>query len=183
LQRRWQDGCRIWPLLARGFGHTLDVVPVRGCTTACWTCQALIHIRAKLHSAYARHGPKEPTIAAQKASARTTRRWACRAPRWHPPGFPRPARASGPGLAAGRREPAGGYTATSAGPAGPAAGWSAAAAGCRHPAGARALLPFGFAADRDHRRDHVRDPDRGVHRAARFAPGVTFFGAARKPIA
>ena len=53
MQRRWQDGCRIWPLLARGFGHTLYLVPGAVCTTACWTCQALIHVRAKLHCAYA----------------------------------------------------------------------------------------------------------------------------------
>src|SRR3984893_7667036 len=78
LQRRWQDGCRIWPLLARGFGHTLYVVPGAVCTTACWTCQALIHVRAKLHSAYAPHVPKEQTLATQEAPARIIRRWARR---------------------------------------------------------------------------------------------------------
>jgi len=52
LQRRWQDGCRIWPLLPRGFGHTLYVVPGAVCTTARWTCQALIPVRVKLPSAY-----------------------------------------------------------------------------------------------------------------------------------
>src|SRR3989454_558532 len=47
----------IWPLLARGFGYTLYVVPGDVCTTARWTCQALFHVRAKLHCAYAAYVP------------------------------------------------------------------------------------------------------------------------------
>src|SRR5207237_1328078 len=47
----------IWPLLARGFGYTLYVVPGAVCTTAHWTCQALFHVRAKLHCAYAGYVP------------------------------------------------------------------------------------------------------------------------------
>ena len=187
MQRRWQDGCRIWPLLARGFGHTLDVVPVRVCTTAGWTCQALFHVRGKLHSAHAPHVPKEQTLAAQEAPARIIRRWACRAAGRYSSGCfaAQPActaRAAVPGPASGRHQPGAGYPATPAGSARPAAGGAAPTAGCRHSAGAGALFPFGPAADRDHGRAHVRPPDRGIHRPARFAPGVTFFREARKPI-
>jgi hypothetical protein len=186
LQRRWQDGCRIWPLLARGFGYTLDVVPGAVCTTACWTCQALIHVRDKLLSAYERHGQKkQETIAAQEAPAWIVGRWACRTPRRSPSAA---TFAGGPGRPAGPGHPAGGRPA----PPGPAAaarcpgssvGGSIAVAGCRHPARARALFPLRLAANRHHRRVHVCAADRRVDRAARPAPGVTFSGRARKPIA
>jgi len=54
--------------------------------------------------------------------------------------------------------------------------------GRRDPARSGALLPLGPAPDRDHGRLHVAAADRGVDRAARFAPGVTFSRQARKPI-
>jgi hypothetical protein len=182
LQRRWQDGCRIWPLLARGFGYTLDVVPGAVCTTARWTCQALIHVRAKLHCAYARHGSKEQTLAAPKASARIVRRRACRPPGWRARGgriAAQPARSARPGPPAACPNKSG--AAASAGSARPAASGSAAAPGRRHPAGAGAILPFGSPADRDHGRVHVRGPDRRVHHPAWFAPGVSFLREARNP--
>ncbi len=181
MQRRWQDGCRIWPLLARGFGHTLYVVPGGVCTTACWTCQALIHVRDKLHSAYAPHVPKEQTLAAEEAPTRIIRWWACR-----PPGgdaaccraAARPAAGTaGPGPTYSGRRPGAHYAATPAGSPRPATGRSAAGAGCHHPDGAGSLFPFGPAADRHHGRLHVRDPDRRLDRAAQFAPGVTSSGS------
>jgi hypothetical protein len=189
LQRRWQDGCRIWPLLARGFGHTLYVVPGAVCTTARWTCQALIHVRAKLHSAYAPHVPKEQTLATQEAPARISRRWASRSPGWHPTrarvaarsvGTVRPGGQAGPGPTCGQA----GATCAAA-PARaprPAAGRPPPNRGCRDSDGPRAVLPFGPAPDRDHGRFDVRPTDRWLDRAAQFAPGVTFLRAARKSI-
>ena len=190
MQRRWQDGCRIWPLLARGFGHTLYVVPGAVCTTACWTCQALIHVRDKLHSAYASNVPKEQTLATQEAPARIIRRWACRPPGWDAAAGrvaarrvwtvgPAGAARSGPTHGCGQ---AGAHcAATPEGSPRPAAGRSAPNPGCRHPDGPGALLPFGLAPDRDHGRLDVRPADRWLDRTARFAPGVTFLRAARKP--
>jgi len=195
LQRRWQDGCRIWPLLARGFGHTLYVVPGGFCTTARWTCQALIHVRAKLHSAYAPHVPKEQTLAAQEAPARIIRWCACRPPSWHATRRRAAARTvsptspTGPGPAQGCRRPRAHCAAAPSWPTRPATGWSAPSARCDHPHGAGALFPFGPPADRDHGRLHVRAPDRRLDRPARFAPGVTFVSGAgfpacaRKPFA
>jgi hypothetical protein len=189
LQRRWQDGCRIWPLLARGFGYTLDVVPGAVCTTARWMCQALFHVRAKLHWAYARHVPKEQTLAAQEASTRIIRWWARRPAGGDAPGRSRAARpvsaadAASPGSTHSVRQPNARYAATPAGSSRAAAGRSAAGAGRHHSDGAGALFPFGPAADRDHGRLDVRAPDRRLDRAAQFAPGVTFLRAARKAIA
>ena len=185
MQRRWQDGCRIWPLLARGFGHTLYVVPGGVCTTACWTCQALIHVRDKLHSAYAPHVPKEQTLAAQEASARIVRRGPCRPPGRHPSGRSQPAwtadRASGPGPSTRCRESRAGCPPPPTGSTRAPAGRCAASPGCHHPARAGALLPFGFTTDRDHGRTDVRAPDRRVHRVAWTAPGLRDFGAAGFP--
>ncbi len=193
MQRRWQDGCRIWPLLARGFGHTLYVVPGGVCTTARWTCQALIHVRDKLHSASAPYVPKEQTLAAQEAPARIIRWWARRPPRGDAArgrvAARRDARAAGSGPTHRRGKPGARCTATAAGSPRPAAGGSASGAGCHYPDGASALFPFGPAPDRHHGRTHVRAPDRGLDRPARFAPGVTFVrvagfpACARKPIA
>jgi hypothetical protein len=191
LQRRWQDGCRIWPLLARGFGHTLYVVPGPVCTTARWTCQALFHVRAKLHSAYAPHVPKEQTLATQKAPARIIGRWARRPPGRHPTrarvdarsvGTVRPGGQAGPGPTHVCAQASATCAAPPARSPRPAAGRPPPNRGCRHSDGARAVLPFGLAADRDHGRFDVRAADRRLDRAAQFAPGVTFLRAARKPI-
>src|SRR5207302_5727148 len=177
-----------WPLLARGFGHTLYVVPGAVCTTARWTCQALIHVRDKLHSAYAPNVPKEQTLATQEAPARIVRRWACRPPRWDAARGRAPARRGGRGGPAGAgptygcRQAGAGCPATSAGSPRSAAGRPTPNPGRRHPDGPGALLPFGPAADRDHGRFDVRAADRRLDRAARFAPGVTFSRAARKAI-
>lgn len=69
MQRRWQDGCRIWPLLARGLG-TLYLVPGAGCTTAYWTCQALIHQHVKLpKTTMARKNKRQQLRKPQRGSA------------------------------------------------------------------------------------------------------------------
>jgi len=196
LQRRWQDGCRIWPLLARGFGYTLYVVPGAVCTTARWTCQGLIHVRDKLLSAYQPHVSKKQALASPEASTWIIRRWAGGPPGRYPAGSgfaPACRRPGGPGPSAGDGRWAPRRPATPAGSAQPAAGGSATVAGCHHPARARALFPCGLAPDRDHGRADVRALDRRIHRPARFAPGMTpgkfarprqriFSGPARKPI-
>jgi hypothetical protein len=182
LQRRWQDGCRIWPLLARGFGHTLDVVPVRGCTTACWTCQALIHVRVKLLRR-TRNGPKEQALAAQETSTWPIRRWTCRPAGWHSADGPFAARTAAAGAPAARCQPGTAVPAPAAGSTWPAARGTAAAAGCRDPARAGSVFPFRPAQDPQYCGLDVPAPDRRCDRPARFAPGVTFFGEARKPIA
>ena len=185
MQRRWQDGCRIWPLLARGFGYTLYVVPGAFCTTARWTCQALFHVRAKLHWAHALHVPKEQTLAAPQAPARTIRRGTCRPARRVAAGrshAAEPARTAGPGASCGCRQSGASYPPSPTGSSRPAAGRPATGAGCRHPDGPGPLLPLGPAADRDHGRLDVRAPDRRLDRPAQFAPGVTFSRAARKAI-
>src|SRR6202022_5045482 len=135
----------IWPLLARGFGYILYVVPGAVCTTARWTCQALFHVRAKPHWAYAPHVPKEQTLAAQEAPTRIIRWWARRPPGGDAPGRSRAARpvsaadATSPGSTHTVRQPNARYAATPAGSSRAAAGRSAAGAGPHHPHGAGPL--------------------------------------------
>ncbi len=185
MQRRWQDGCRIWPLLARGFGHTLYVVPGAVCTTAHWMCQALIHVRVKLAIRVGRHGSKEQTLATPKAPARWLGGRARR-----PAGRNSTADAAGTGSAgivraggAPTQRPVARSTTPAPGCPRPSGDRSPANSGRGHPARSGAVLPVGPPPDRDHRRPDVRAADPGVNCASRPSPGVSFSREARNPIA
>jgi hypothetical protein len=133
-------------------------------------------------------GAKEQTQPAQKAPARIVRRGTSSPPSWHSTdGAIGTVGACGGRTGRLRRPTRDLWHAhpSAAPPREPRSAGSGTAAhpGRGHPSRSGALLPVRPPADRDHGRPHVRSPDRGVDRAARFAPGVIFSRSARKPIA